>query len=297
MSGGNGASVKSSANGAGVPFAALSTDVAVWDDPMSKVLGMDAGVTGVGAWFGFTSGGTLLMVALMALASVVSWMHSAQAQVADAPSEVDITREEAPPPPPPPTAEPEHKAEPAAPPPRPAPHEAPPPPPPAPAQAGKVLTAEPDPNEPVDLTGNTIVTGNADSYAGGTTSANGTNATAVRGPVAVRGAAAGTAAVAAPAAPPGPDLSRAAKLGGGGEWNCPFPPEAEAALVDDAYVMLKLHIGADGTADDVTVIKDPGYGFGRAAKQHAQRLRHTPALDHDGNAVATSISVRVHFTR
>lgn len=298
MSGGNGASGRSGANGASLPFAALSTDVAVWDDPMSKVLGMDSQVTGVGAWFGFTSGGTLLMVALMALASVVAWMHRAQAQVADVPSEVDIMREEAPPPPPPPpTAEPEHKAEPAAPPPRLAPHEAPPPPPPAPAQAGKVLTAEPDPNEPVDLTGNTIVTGNADSYAGGTTSANGTNTTAVRGPVAVRGAAASTGEAAPPPPPPGPDRSHPAVLGGGKEWSCPFPPEADAAQVDDAYVMLKVHIGADGTADDVTVVKDPGNGFGRAAKQCALHQRHTPALDHDGNSIASNLPVRVHFSR
>jgi protein TonB len=256
---------------------------------------MDSRVTGIGAWFGFTSGGTLLMVALMALASVVAWMHRAEAQVAEAPSEVDIMREEAPPPPPPQTEE--KKAEPAATPPRPAPHEAPPPPPPAPAQAGKVLTAEPDPNEPVDLTGNTIITGNADSYAGGSTSSNGTSTTAVRGPAAVRGAPTSTAAAAPPPPPPGPDRSHVAVLGGGKEWSCPFPPEADAAQVDDARVMLELHIGADGAADEVTVVKDPGYGFGRAAKQCALHQHHTPALDREGNPVASNLAVRVHFSR
>ena len=185
----------------------------------------------------------------------------------------------------------------AAPPPRPAPHEAPPPPPPAPAQAGKVLTAEPDPNEPVDLTGNTIVTGNADSYAGGTTATNGTNTTAVRGPVAVRGAPASAGAVAPPPPPPGPDLSRAARINGGGEWSCPFPPEADAAQVDDARVTLQLHIVADGTADDVTVLKDPGNGFGRVARQCALRQHHSPALDHDGNSIASTLKVVVHFSR
>ena len=288
MSGGNGASGRSGRNGAGaVRLAALSADgAALFDDPMSRVLGMDSRVTGIGAWFGFTSGGTLLMVALMALASVVAWMHRAEAQVAEAPSEVDIMREEAPPPPPPQTEE--KKAEPAAPPPRPAPHEAPPPPPPAPAQAGKVLTAESDPNEPVDLTGNTIITGNADSYAGGSTSSNGTSTTAVRGPAAVRGAPTSTAAAAPPPPPPGPDRSHVAVLGGGKEWSCPFPPEADAAQVDDARVMLELNIGAAAAPDEVTVVKDPGYGFGRAAKQCALHQHTLPALDREGNPVAST---------
>ena len=55
-----------------------------------------------------------------------------------------------------PVVEPENKPEPT--PARVTPREAPPPPP-APAQAAKVLTAEPKPDEPLDLTGNTIVTG------------------------------------------------------------------------------------------------------------------------------------------
>src|SRR5579872_1213850 len=100
MSGDHVSSGSSGANGSGVPFSALSSDVAVIDDPMSRVLGMDSGVTGLGAWFGFTSGGILMMVALVALALVVAWMHTAQAQVAEPPSEVDIMREEVPPPPP-----------------------------------------------------------------------------------------------------------------------------------------------------------------------------------------------------
>jgi protein TonB len=268
--------------------------MAMYDDPMSRVLGMDARVTGAAAWFGFTSGGTLVMVALMALVSVVAWMHRAEAQIADAPSEVDVMREEAPPPPPVPDAE--HKADQAPPPPRATPREAPPPPP-APAQAGKVLTAEPDPNEPVDLTGNTIVTGNADSYAGGTTMANGTSATAVRGLASPTGVPGGTGAPKAAPAPVGPDLSRSAVLGGGKEWSCPFPPEADAAQVDEARVSLEVQVGTDGAAGTVNVLKDPGYGFGRAARQCALRQHHSPALDHEGNPVPSTIKVNVHFSR
>jgi protein TonB len=295
MSRQNGAS--RSPNGAGaVRLASSAGGAAVFDDPMSRVLGIDARVSGVGAWFGFTSGGMLMMVALMALASVVAWMHRAEAQIAEAPTEVDVMRDDTPPPPPPPAPEDEHKAE-APPPPRAAPHEAPPPPPPPPAQAGKVLTAEPDPNEPVDLTGNTIVTGNADSYAGGTTTSNGTSATAVRGAASPTGKPGGTGAPTAAPAPVGPDRSHAAVLGGGKEWSCPFPPEADAAQVDEARVALEVQIGVDGTAGAVDVLKDPGYGFGRAARQCALRQRHTAAVDHDGNPIPSTIKVNVHFSR
>src|SRR4051812_48077299 len=122
-------------------------------------------------------------------------------------SQIDVDVSE-PPPPPPPAPEPPPEPE-APPPPAPAaaapPSEAPPPPaaPPAPdpppppppaaaappseapppppaAEAAKVLTAEPDPNEPVDLTGDSIVTGNGDHFAGGITAANGTSKEAVR---------------------------------------------------------------------------------------------------------------------
>src|SRR6185312_1876010 len=116
----------------------------------------------------------------------------------------------------------------AAPPPR-AWHEAPPPPPP-PAQAAKVLTQEPDPNEPVDLTGNTIVQGNADSYAGGTTMTNGTSARAVRSLASPQGVPGGTGA---PTAKPTSvvDHSRVA-MPLNTDWNAPFPPEADTAQID-----------------------------------------------------------------
>ena len=145
---------------------------------MSKVLGLDAKTSSFRAWFGFTSGSTLLLVAMMAGASVIAWVHAMHERTAPSmPEEIDVMKDETPPPPPPPTAEPEAKPEPAPP---PVHMRDVPPPPPAPAQAAKVLTAEPTPDEPIDLTGNTIVQGNADSYAGGFTSGNGTSANAVR---------------------------------------------------------------------------------------------------------------------
>jgi len=265
-----------------------------YDDPMSKVLGLDAKTSTIRAWFGFTSGGTLLVVALMALASVLAWVRSVQERAAaSAPAEIEVVKEEAPAPPPP-QPEPEARQE-RAPPPR-APREAPPPPP-APAQAAKVLTREPDPNEPVDLTDNTIVTGNATDFPGGLTSASGTGTTAARSPTsptAVPGAAG--APIVAPK-PVGPDRSRPASLGGGNEWNCPFPAEADTAQIDDAYVTMQIDVRPDGTASAVRVLSDPGNGFGREARRHAMGLRYPPALDHDGNPISGTFKVKVHFSR
>jgi len=265
-----------------------------YDDPMSKVLGLDAKTSTLRAWFGFTSGGTLLMVGLMALTSVVAWWHTMQERTAAAaPSEIDVMKEEAPPPPPP-QPQPEAKQEPA-PPPR-APHEAPPPPP-APAQAAKVLTREPDPNEPVDLTGNTIVTGNATDFPGGLTSSAGTGTTAVRSLTSPTGVPGGTGAPSAPPPPPGPDRSRTASLGGGAEWNCPFPPEADTAQIDEAYVTVQVDVRVDGAAGEVRVVSDPGNGFAREARRCAMAKRYQSALDHDGNPLPGTFKVRVHFSR
>jgi outer membrane biosynthesis protein TonB len=175
------------------------------------------------------------------------------------------------------------------------PHEAPPPPPP-PAQAAKVITALPDPNEPVDLTGNTIVQGNADSYAGGFTTSNGSSAKAVNAMPSPTGVVGGTGPV--NAAPAGPDRSRSAALSGSHEWNAPFPQEADAIQMDEAYVTLEIDVRADGSAAAVRILKDPGYGFGREARRYAMTQRYTTALDHDGNPIAGKIGpIRVHFSR
>lgn len=294
MSGVPSSSMMARSNGTPRALSAVAADAA-YDDPMDRVLGLDAKVSSLGAWFGFTSGGTALAAAILALASVVAWLHTARAAAADRPEEIEVLRDDPPPPPPPPpeaTQEPE--AKPAAPPPRAA--AAPPPPPPSPAQAARVLTQEPDPNEPVDLTGNTIVQGNADAYAGGFTAANGKNPSAATAPPAATGVPGGTGPV-QQAAAPAPDRSRVASLLGGGEWSCPFPPEADAAQVDDAYVTLQIDVTPEGTPSAARVVSDPGNGFGREARRCAMNRRYTTALDHDGNTIAGSIKTRVHFSR
>lgn len=272
---------------------------APYDDPMSKVLGLDAKTSGVTAWLGFGSGGTLLFTGLTALVLVVAGWHRLHEHITSPKTEeIEILREETPPTPSAPTAEPTQEPAPAA---RPMSHE--PPPPPPPAQAAKVLTQEPRPDEPVDLTGNTIVQGNADAYAGGFTTATGTGTAAARaapGPSTTAGGTGPGGMAAAPPPPSGPDRSRPASLGGGSEWSCPFPQEADTAQIDEAYVTLQVEVTADGAATPggVRVLADPGNGFGREARRCALSKRYATALDHDGAPIAGSTRpFRVHFSR
>ncbi|HWZ88865.1 MAG TPA: energy transducer TonB [Polyangiaceae bacterium] len=211
-------------------------------------------------------------------------------------SQIDIDVTEPPPPPPPPEPPPEPKeiptTAPAAPPPP-----GTPPPAPAAAEAGKVLTADPDPNEPVDLTGDGFVSGNGDRFAGGITASDGKSTHAVRD---LRAKPEGVGK-----APPGPvssaagsNLSRAA-MPMGGAWNdCGFPAEADIEGIDNAVVSLTVTVGPDGRAKSVTILKDPGNGFGQATRACAFRKQFAPALDLAGNPMTMSTApFNVRFTR
>lgn len=211
--------------------------------------------------------------------------------------EMEILREEPPPPAPEePKAEPEPEPEP------PVVRETPPPqaPPPQPAEAAKVLTSDPQPNEgPVDLT-NTFVTGSGSTYAGGTTSSEGTSKTAVYNPLATpTGVPGGTGT--GPVPPPArkEDRSRAPGLLGSVDWNdCPFPGEADAEQIDQAFVLIQVRVKPDGSPENVTVVQDPGHGFGREARKCAMRKRYSQGLDADGNPMTgTTKPFRVRFER
>lgn len=199
--------------------------------------------------------------------------------------EIDATPPPPPPPPPePPPPEPEPEK---APPPPPAAPDEPPPPPPAPAEAGKVLTADPDPDAPVDLTGDGFVTGEGE-FRGGITSSSGTAKNAVRNINAQPGGVpGGTGTAAAPVVrAPEKDLSRPAAPPKGGQWgDCPYPAEAQLDGVDFGVVQMSVTVGADGRAKSVTILKDPGSGFGSQARQCALRKTFTPALDKAGQPV------------
>jgi protein TonB len=229
------------------------------------------------------------------------WARDVRAEIQDwlRGAEIDLERTPPPEPPPPPapTSEPEPEAKPA--------HAEPPPskapknePPPEPAQAGKVLTQEPNPDEPVDLTGGGFVTGNANSYAGGVTASNGTSATAVRNTNAGVGGVPGGTGDPKKAVVPDVDLSRAAALVDNTWGDCPFPPEADADQIDFQKVLVVVTVRADGTPQAVKVVSDPGHGFGRAARDCAMRHRFTPALDRSGHPILSSLPpFNVKFTR
>jgi hypothetical protein len=156
--------------------------------------------------------------------------------------------------------------------------------PPPPAQAGRIIAQEAGPRAPLDLTGDTFVSGTAQAYAGGVTSPTGTNPN----PVETREVD--------PKAPPGePDRSRRVALV---EEGChSWPPEAEAEPVDRKDVALRLVVRDDGTVSSVQLIGDPGRAFGGAAVVCALRSRFDPQLDSTGRPVQAELRFIWHFTR
>lgn len=172
---------------------------------------------------------------------------------------------------------------------------------PAAAEAGKVMTQEPNADDPLDLTGDSFVTGSSDRYAGGTTAASGTSKVAVDDPRAKGGEGPkgnGTAPRGGPApAPTGKDQSRPSTPTSR-SWNCGFPAEADFDQVDFATVMITVTVGTDGRAKSVSVLSDPGHGFGKQARSCAMRMSYTPGLDRNGQPVVKTTSpFPVRFTR
>ncbi|MDI1477159.1 energy transducer TonB [Polyangium sp. y55x31] len=215
------------------------------------------------------------------------------------PFEVPIEAPRPPPPEPPPPEPPEEPPPPPQPvanhaprppqndPPEAPPTEAPPTEAPTPMEAPPVLTQEEGPPDPSAVT---FVTG--DGYGTGLVSALGAGFRPVRhtglggGPPPRR-----------PPAPP-PDLSRPASLYGDRAWDCDFPPEAEAAGIRNALVVLQIVVRADGRAQKVDVVSDPGHGFGAQARYCAARHHYRPALDRAGQPTQASLGpVRIRFVR
>lgn len=274
-------------------------------DPMERVLSMDGRSSNAtligGSLLALLFHGLLAAQTLTVNFELREWSFRIREKVAlelQKIYEVDLAKPPEPPPPPPPEEKVEEK--PATPPPPPKAADTPPPPPPAPAQAGKVLTSEPDPNEPVDLTGNTFVSGNSDSYAGGVTASNGTAKTAVRDLNAKPGGVPGGTGTAPAPAAPAVDRSRPAGLLGSTDWNCSsfWPAEADGEQIDQALVTIQVTVGADGKPSKVDVIKDPGHGFGLAARRCAMRESFQTALDAAGTPIVSQTKpFRVRFER
>jgi periplasmic protein TonB len=268
-------------------------------DPLGPVLGLGERAVKVGVILGVLGAllvhGAVGVKAAGTLGAVHAFAVLVQAQIRERlHSQIDIDVAEPPPPPPPPEPEPtpEPKEIPTAAPAAPANA-----PPPAAAEAGKVLTADPDPNEPVDLTGDGFVTGTGDRFAGGVTAANGTSKNAVKD---LRAKPEGVGK-----APPGPvssaagsNLSRAASPMGGAWNDCGFPAEADIEGIDQAVVSLTVTVGPDGRAKSVTILRDPGNGFGQLTRACAFRKQYATALDLGGKPITMStVPFNVRFTR
>lgn len=263
-------------------------------DPLEAVLALGEDAMRVGAILGLLGALGLHGAAGVRAAANLFDVESysiAISQYVKSNLQLQIDIDTTPPPPPPPAPEPpppEPEPEKAPPPPPQAANE-PPPPPPAPAEAGKVLTSDPDPDAPVDLTGDGFVTGNGE-FRGGITSGNGTAKTAVRDMKAQPGGVpSGTGAAPAPVAKAtDKDLSQIASPIGTSWSDCGFPAEAQLDGVEFGVVKLVVTVNPDGRAKSVTILSDPGSGFGNHARQCAMRRTFKPALDKSGQAVVSS---------
>jgi len=177
-------------------------------------------------------------------------------------------------------------------------------PPPEAAQAGKVLTAEADPDAPLDLTGDGFVVGNADRYSGGVTAAKGTSESAVNDqrarPEGVKGGKGSGKRKTVAVKPPEPekDLSRPAMPKSMSWADCGFPPEADVEQINFARVRVVVTVGPDGRAKSVAVQNDPGHGFGARARVCAMRKTFEPGLDRWGKPVTrTTPPIWIKFER
>lgn len=214
----------------------------------------------------------------------------------DIPKSVTQPKEEPPPPPPPelPAAQPPPKMneDPYK--------EAPPPQAPAPAKADDIYNAKDDAQEPLAFP--SMVDNDGARGAGyGVQSNEGKGDKPVTDKNARPGGVengTGTAAAPAPPAAATPDKSRPPTLVGSTSWNCPFPAEADAEGRDSAVATIIVKVRPDGSPESVSVVADPGSGFGRAARSCALTRRYQPGVDRDGNpTTASTPPIRVRFSR
>jgi periplasmic protein TonB len=205
-----------------------------------------------------------------------------------------------PPPQPPPPEEPAVAMPPPPPPPvmKPRAPEPPPEPPPEPlnvraqravsaaadavAEAAKVLTRDDDAPGAV-----AIASGEGDALLSGMVAGDGKGTTSTFNPrAALNGKPGGGGGGPRPQPEPGPDRSRSAGVIAALTDECQFPAQAGIAGIDHAVVVMVVRVRPDGTAAGASVISDPGYGFGEAARQCAFRTQFIPARDRSGKAIS-----------
>ncbi len=159
----------------------------------------------------------------------------------------------------------------------------------APAQAGQVIASLPNANQPIDL-GDAFVVGEGAVFAGGRTTSSGTSKHKVEGPVASQ------PVPRAPAETKAPDLSKPLSLSDP-DWTCPWPREADDMDVDQQIAIVKVQVSAEGRCESVSVVRDPGHGFGAQAARCAREAAFQPALDARGAPTGGSAAIRVRFVR
>jgi protein TonB len=162
----------------------------------------------------------------------------------------------------------------------------------APAQAGKTLTAPGD-DGPADFT---LVQGEG-TYAGGITARDGSSTQAVHGAVGPSSEIAETAASHDAPHAPAVDRSRPASPQGG-SFSCSHLFPTGFDIPDEAAVRIVVRVRADGSAERVSVLNDPGHGFGAAAISCAMSQRYQPALDSQGlNTASNTPPFVIRFRR
>jgi hypothetical protein len=78
----------------------------------------------------------------------------------------------------------------------------------------------------------------------------------------------------------------------------PFPAQSDIDKVDEAYVVLQAEVAPDGYPTDVFVLRDPGHGFGAAARRCAMLKKYIPGRDANGAPVAAETApFRIHYLR
>ncbi|WP_438014562.1 energy transducer TonB [Sorangium sp. So ce315] len=110
-----------------------------------------------------------------------------------------------------------------------------------------------------------------------------------------------TACGATTAAMPGgsqPDAARERPPAVASWTTCLFPEEADRKGIDNATVVLWVHVEPDGSARTVQILHDPGNGFGRVAALCAMRARYAPGKDRSGAPRAMwTPPITVNFVR
>jgi protein TonB len=166
----------------------------------------------------------------------------------------------------------------------------------SPAEAAKLLTAHPKSDDPVELP--TIASGDGNAFGGMQSGRGKGDAVTLEKGAASDGTPGGNGKGVAPApSPPPQDRSRPIALLGSSSWNCPFPPEADAEQIDRAIVGVQVTVSPDGGALSVSVVSEPGHGFGRAARACALARRYQPAADRSGAPVTSTSLINVRFNR